>query len=120
MTEIDTTTVDELEIVKLSIEARTKVQDLLSRQGREDLALRIAVQPGGCSGLIYELYFDERVLEGDNVYEYDDGTRVIIDKMSVPYLQGAGVDFKDSIESQGFTLDNPNAGDSCACGGSFS
>lgn len=111
---------DEREIVKLSEAAVDKVQDLLVRQGREDLALRVSVQPGGCSGLIYELYFDERLLDGDSVYEYDNGTRVVIDKMSVPYLEGAKVDFKDTIKSQGFTLDNPNAGDSCACGGSFS
>ena len=99
--------------------ARTKVKSLLEQEGREDLRLRVAVQPGGCSGLIYQLYFDERVLDGDALRDYD-GVEVVVDKMSVPYLDGATIDFADTIEKQGFTIDNPNAGSSCACGGSFS
>ena len=97
--------------------AAEKVHSLLTQEGREDLRLRVAVQPGGCSGLIYQLYFDERVLDGDAVRDYD-GVEVIVDRMSVPYLNGATVDFEDSIEKVGFTIDNPNAGGSCACGDS--
>ncbi len=94
------------------------VRGLRGEGGRGGLRLRIAVQPGGCSGLIYQLYFDERVLDGDALRDYD-GVEVVVDKMSVPYLDGATIDFADTIEKQGFTIDNPNAGSSCACGGSF-
>ena len=86
--------------------------------GRDDLRLRIAVQPGGCSGLIYQLYFDDRVLDGDAIRGFD-GVEVIVDRMSVPYLAGATIDFADTIERQGFTIDNPNAQNTCACGESF-
>jgi iron-sulfur cluster assembly accessory protein len=104
--------------VGLTDVAATKVRSLLTQEGREDLRLRVAVQPGGCSGLIYQLYFDERTLDGDAVRDYD-GVEVVVDKMSVPYLEGASIDFEDTIQKQGFTIDNPNAGGSCACGDSF-
>ena len=105
--------------VGLTDTAAFKVKSLLEQEGRDDLRLRVAVQPGGCSGLIYQLYFDERVLDGDALKDYD-GVEVVVDRMSVPYLEGATIDFADSIEKQGFTIDNPNAGSACACGGSFS
>ncbi len=105
--------------VTLTEVATTKVRSLLEQEGRDDLRLRVAVQPGGCSGLIYQLYFDERLLEGDALRDFD-GVEVVVDKMSVPYLDGATVDFADTIEKQGFTIDNPNASSSCACGDSFS
>ncbi|WP_022884034.1 HesB/IscA family protein [Glaciibacter superstes] len=104
--------------VGLSTTAADKVRSLLSQEGRDDLRLRVAVQPGGCSGLIYQLYFDERALDGDAVVDFD-GVEVVVDKMSVPYLDGASIDFEDTIQKQGFTIDNPNAGGSCACGDSF-
>ncbi len=91
---------------------------LLAQEGRDDLRLRIAVQPGGCSGLRYQLYFDEREIDGDIVTEFG-GVQVVTDKMSAPYLMGATIDFVDTIEKQGFTIDNPNATGSCACGDSF-
>ncbi|WP_297081995.1 iron-sulfur cluster insertion protein ErpA [uncultured Demequina sp.] len=99
--------------------AGAKVKSLLDQEGRDDLRLRLAVQPGGCSGLIYQLYFDERMLDGDAIRDFD-GVEVVVDKMSVPYLDGATIDFADTIEKQGFTIDNPNAASSCACGDSFS
>ena len=105
--------------IALTEVAALKVRSLLTQEGREDLRLRVAVPPGGCSGLIYQLYFDERVLEGDAVVDFD-GVEVVVDKMSVPYLDGASINFEDTIEKQGFTIDNPNAGGSCACGDSFS
>ena len=106
--------------VMLSDPAADKVRALLAPEGRDDLALRVAVQPGGCSGLRYELFFDERSLDGDAVQTYADGSvKVVVDRMSVPYLAGATIDFVDTIEKQGFTIDNPNAGGSCACGDSF-
>ena len=106
--------------VVLTDVAAQKVKSLLEQEGRDDLRLRVAVQPGGCSGLRYQLFFDERSLDGDSVQEYADGAvRVVVDRMSVPYLAGATIDFVDTIEKQGFTIDNPNAGGSCACGDSF-
>ena len=94
------------------------MKSLLAQEGREDLRLRIAVQPGGCSGLIYQLFFDERTLDDDATVDFD-GVEVVVDKMSVPYLSGATIDFEDTIQKQGFTIDNPNAGGGCACGDSF-
>ena len=104
--------------VTLTTEAQQKVKALLTQEGRDDLRLRIAVQPGGCSGLIYQLFFDERVLDEDAIVDFN-GVDVIVDNMSVPYLNGAAIDFSDTIEKQGFTIDNPNAAGSCACGDSF-
>ncbi|GHD27435.1 hypothetical protein GCM10007147_26610 [Nocardiopsis kunsanensis] len=102
----------------LTDEAAGKVKGLLEQEGRDDLRLRVAVQPGGCSGLRYQLYFDERELDGDVVADFG-GIEVVTDRMSSPYLIGATIDFVDSIEKQGFTIDNPNATGSCACGDSF-
>ena len=104
--------------VNLSPLAASKVKSLLEQEGRDDLALRISVQPGGCSGLRYQLFFDERTLDGDVVTDFG-GVAVVVDRMSVPYLNGATIDFVDTIEKQGFTIDNPNASGSCACGDSF-
>ena len=88
--------------------AATKVKALLEQEGRDDLRLRVAVQPGGCSGLRYQLFFDERELDGDVVKDFD-GVEVVVDRMSAPYLAGATIDFADRIDAQG----------SCACGDSF-
>lgn len=104
--------------VTLTDVAADKVKGLLAQEGRDDLRLRLAVQPGGCSGLIYQLYFDDRNMDGDAVREFG-GVELVVDRMSVPYLAGATVDFADTIEKQGFQIDNPNAGGSCACGDSF-
>jgi iron-sulfur cluster assembly accessory protein len=122
MTVQDTTTADSMAPgasgVVLSDPAAAKVKALLTQEGRDDLRLRIAVQPGGCSGLRYQLFFDERYLDGDQTYDFG-GVEVIVDRMSGPYLGGAVIDFVDTIEKQGFTIDNPNAQGSCACGDSF-
>ena len=104
--------------IELTDVAAGKVKSLLEQEGRDDLRLRVGVQPGGCSGLIYQLYFDERSLDGDLVRDFG-GVEVVVDRMSAPYLGGATIDFADTIEKQGFTIDNPNAGSSCACGDSF-
>ena len=105
----DTTTVDSgapaATGVVLSDPAAAKVKALLDQEGRDDLRLRIAVQPGGCSGLRYQLFFDERSLDGDIVTDFD-GVGVVVDRMSVPYLNGAEIDFVDTIEKQGFTIYN--------------
>ncbi|MFD2673781.1 HesB/IscA family protein [Gulosibacter bifidus] len=104
--------------VTLTQAAVDKVKALLTQEGRSDLRLRIAVQPGGCSGLIYQLYFDEREMANDASVDFD-GVELIVDEMSIPYLEGASIDFADTIEKQGFQIDNPNAQGSCACGDSF-
>jgi iron-sulfur cluster assembly accessory protein len=118
----DTTTVEgtttKAHGVSLTSAAADKVGALCVQEGRDDLRLRVAVQPGGCSGLIYQLYFDERLLDGDSTVDFD-GVEVVVDRMSVPYLDGASIDFEDTIQKQGFTIDNPNAAGSCACGDSF-
>ncbi|MGW0036115.1 HesB/IscA family protein [Gordonia sp. NPDC003376] len=104
--------------VNLSDAAAGKAKALLDQEGRDDLALRIAVQPGGCAGLRYQLFFDDRTLDGDLTDDFG-GVTLAVDRMSAPYVQGATIDFVDTIEKQGFTIDNPNATGSCACGDSF-
>ena len=115
---VDTQTEALADGIILTEVAAKKVSDLAASEGEEGLALRISVAPGGCSGLRYQLFFDERTLDGDVVTNFD-GVSVVVDRMSVPYLNGAMIDFVDSIEKQGFTIDNPNATGSCACGDSF-
>jgi iron-sulfur cluster assembly accessory protein len=117
-TETTETATKPLTGIVLSDPAAAKVKALLDQEGRADLRLRIAVQPGGCSGLRYQLFFDERALDGDVVADFS-GVQVVTDRMSAPYLGGAVIDFVDTIEKQGFTIDNPNAQGSCACGDSF-
>ena len=112
-------TVQETHGVTITDGAALKVRNLLEQEGRDDLRLRVAVQPGGCSGLIYQLFFDERLMDDDLVVDFN-GVEVVVDKMSSPYIDGATVDFEDTIQKQGFTIDNPNASGSCACGDSFS
>ncbi len=114
----DTPETSTVTTVNLTDTASAKVKALLDAEGRDDLALRIAVQPGGCSGLRYQLFFDDRALDGDEKIDFD-GVNVVVDRMSQPYLGGAVIDFVDTIEKQGFTIDNPNATGSCACGDSF-
>ena len=104
--------------MSLTDAAASKAKSLLDQEGRDDLALRIAVQPGGCAGLRYNLFFDDRALDGDLIVEFG-GVNLTVDRMSAPYVQGATIDFVDTIEKQGFTIDNPNATGSCACGDSF-
>ena len=113
------TTAEKAHGVGLTDAAAAKVKSLLDQEGRDDLRLRVAVQPGGCSGLIYQLYFDERTLDGDATRDFG-GVEVVVDRMSAPYLEGAAIDFADTIEKLGFTIDTPTAGSSCACGDSFS
>ncbi len=105
-------------MIQLTESAAGKVKELLQEEGRDDIALRVAVQPGGCSGLRYAMYLDDQLSDRD-VTESQFGVQVVIDKMSVPYLTEATIDFVDSLEQSGFTIDNPAAQSSCACGHSF-
>ena len=103
----------------LTDSAATKVKELMSREeNAAEVALRIAVQPGGCSGMRYALFFDDRQLDGDKAIEIS-GVPVRVDKMSVPYLRGTKIDWVDSLQGAGFAIDNPNAQNTCACGDSF-
>ena len=104
--------------VALTDAAAGKAKALLDQEGRDDLALRIAVPPGGGAGLRDNLFFDDRALDGDRTAEFG-GVQLTVDRMSAPYVHGATIDFVDTIEKQGFTIDNPNATGSCACGDSF-
>src|SRR5919109_5315993 len=105
-------------MVALTQIAADKVKELLEQEGRFDIALRVAVQPGGCSGLRYAMYLDDEVSDAD-VEAEQFGVRVVVDRMSIPYLKEARIDFVDSLEASGFTIDNPMATGSCACGHSF-
>ncbi|HWO70843.1 MAG TPA: iron-sulfur cluster insertion protein ErpA [Actinomycetota bacterium] len=104
--------------IRLTEAAAEKVKELLAEEGRADIALRVAVQPGGCSGLRYAMYLDDQVSDGDIVDEQF-GVRVVVDRMSAPYLSQATIDFVDTLEASGFTIDNPVAQGTCACGHSF-
>jgi iron-sulfur cluster assembly accessory protein len=110
--------------VALSSSAAVKVRELLDAEGRSDLRLRVAVQPGGCAGMQYQLFFDERSLDGDVLIDQPlEGSEatvpLVVDRTSVPLLAGATISYTDTIEKQGFEIDNPNAGGGCACGNSF-
>ncbi len=114
-TSVDQTTTT---VVSLTETAAEKVRGFLVDQPDvDDVALRVAVQAGGCAGFRYALFFDDRQLEGD-LEESFHGITVRIDKMSTPYLQGAVIDWKESLEASGFSIDNPNSSGSCACGDS--
>jgi iron-sulfur cluster assembly protein len=98
--------------------AAEKVRSFLVDQPDvDDVALRVAVQAGGCAGFRYALFFDDRQLDGD-VVEEQHGITLRVDKMSSPYLHGAVIDWKESLEASGFSIENPNASGSCACGDS--
>ena len=110
MTEqVETTTERRTDQINLSPIAAAKVKSLLEQEGRDDLALRISVQPGGCSGLRYQLFFDERTLDGDVVTDFDN-VSVVVDRMSVPYLNGAMIDFVGSLRSRELRAAGPSRG----------
>lgn len=105
-------------MIALTETAAEKVRALLEEEGRQDIGLRVAVQPGGCSGLRYAMYLDDQITDKD-VTEEQFGVRLVVDKMSVPYISEAKIDFVDTLEASGFTIDNPVATSTCACGNSF-
>jgi iron-sulfur cluster assembly accessory protein len=105
-------------IFTLTSAAATKVRELASQEGSAQVALRLEVQPGGCAGFRYGLFFDDDIVPTDIVDEFD-GVRVVCDPMSAPYLKGVVVDWAESLERSGFIIENPNAQSSCACGDSF-
>lgn len=105
--------------VNLTDSAVTKVRELVAAEGDSDLALRMAVRPGGCSGFSYEMYFDSEIDETDLVEEFED-VRVIVDPQSAEMVRGSTLDYKEGLMGAGFAIDNPNVTRSCGCGNSFS
>ena len=106
-------------MITLTDSAASKVKDLIQAEGEPNLALRVAVRPGGCSGFSYEMFFDTDVADDDNLTDFS-GVRVVVDSSSAELLQGATLDYKDGLQGAGFAIDNPNAQRSCGCGKSFS
>ncbi len=111
-----TTSVETL--VSVTEAAARKVVELRAREGKEDARLRLFVKSGGCSGFSYGLAFDSNLADDDRVEEHD-GVPVVIDKFSAQYVDGAEIDYVDSLMGSGFAINNPNAVSSCACGSSF-
>src|SRR6187549_880211 len=106
-------------MINVSTTAASKINELLSEEGKSDSGLRVFVQGGGCSGFQYGLMIEEGGLGvGDQSFE-SNGIRLFVDPVSVSYLKGAEVDFVDTITGGGFTIKNPNATSTCGCGQSF-
>lgn len=110
-----------MEIITISEKARIKLQELLEEQklDKQTYFLRVGVKGGGCSGLSYDLGFDNIPQEGDNIVEHN-LTKIAIDKKSFLYLFGTELDFSDGLNGKGFQFINPNASRTCGCGESFS
>ncbi len=106
-------------MITVTESASSKVKQLLEAEGNDQLALRVAVRPGGCSGFSYEMFFDSDIATDDAIAEAG-GVKVVVDASSAPYLQGASLDYKDGLQGAGFAINNPNATRSCGCGQSFS
>ena len=106
-------------MIALSDNAATKLKELITAEGNDELALRVAVRPGGCSGFSYEMFFDSDVATDDVTVEYG-GVKVVVDPSSAQLLTGATLDYKDGLQGAGFAIENPNAQRTCGCGQSFS
>ena len=106
-------------MITLNDNAAVKVKELVEAAGEMDLALRVAVRPGECSGKCYEMFFDRKT-EADDISQFYGDVRVVSDSMSAQLLEGATLDFKDGLMGSGFAIDNPNAQRTCGCGNSFS
>ncbi len=106
-------------MIALTDTATTKVRELIQAEGQAELYLRVAVRPGGCSGLSYEMFFDTEKAADDIVEAYGD-VQVVVDPASAQHLNGASLDYKDGLQGAGFTINNPSAQRTCGCGQSFS
>ena len=113
------TDVTPIEAITLTDAATSKVAELMEEEGNPDLALRVAVRPGGCSGFSYEMFFDTDVADDDLTSSYG-AVKVVVDPASATLLQGSVLDFKDGLQGAGFSINNPNASRTCGCGQSFS
>ena len=106
-------------MIALTETASSKVKELLEAEAQPDLFLRVAVRPGGCSGLSYEMFFDSDRAADDIEASFGE-VKVVVDPASSQYLDGASLDYKDGLQGAGFTINNPNATRTCGCGSSFS
>jgi iron-sulfur cluster assembly accessory protein len=113
------TTQTESHTISLTDSAVTKVGELIRQEGNPDLALRVAVRPGGCSGFSYEMFFDTDIADDDLKSSFGD-VKVVVDPASASLIMGATLDYKDGLTDAGFSINNPNATRSCGCGQSFS
>lgn len=105
--------------VTLTPRAVAKVAQIRDSEGYADMALRLAIRPGGCSGFSYDLKFDSQIDDGDAVSDYDGGVRLVVDPQSLEMLHGATIDYEDGLMGAGFAVSNPSANRSCGCGQSF-
>lgn len=107
-------------MIQVSEEAKKRISELRAEEGRdESFNIRVAVKGGGCSGLMYDLDFDNKVSDSDQIFE-DKGIKVLVDKKSLLYLLGTTLDYTDGLNGKGFQFVNPNASRTCGCGESFS
>ena len=106
-------------MITLTDTATGKVKALIEAEGNDELFLRVAVRPGGCSGFSYEMFFDSEVTDDDTTADFG-GVKVVVDVASAQWLEGASLDYKDGLQGAGFSIDNPNAARTCGCGSSFS
>ena len=108
-------------MITVTDSAARKVKELLEAEGATDLALRVAVRPGGCSGFSYEMFFDGDFADDDETAQFGpDQVSVVVDPASAQLLLGATLDYKDGLNQAGFAITTPNATRSCGCGQSFS
>jgi iron-sulfur cluster assembly accessory protein len=107
-------------VITLTDSAAVKVKELLEAEGATELALRVAVRPGGCSGFSYEMFFDGDITADDQQATFGEAVRVVVDQASAQLLEGATLDYKDGLNQAGFNITNPNASRTCGCGQSFS
>ena len=106
-------------MIKVTDTAKQKAIALMAEEGKADAFIRVGVEGGGCSGLMYKLEFDNTIQENDKEFE-DNGVKIVMDKKSVLYLIGTTLDFSGGLNGKGFVFNNPNAGRTCGCGESFS
>jgi iron-sulfur cluster assembly protein/iron-sulfur cluster insertion protein len=106
-------------VISVTDTAAVKVKELIEQEGNSELALRVAVRPGGCSGFSYEMFFDSDFAD-DDIKTEQDGVKVVVDSQSATFLAGASLDYKEGLMGAGFTINNPNTTRSCGCGQSFS
>lgn len=107
-------------MITITEKAKDRIIEIRKNEGHsEDYQVRVAVQGGGCSGLMYDLAFDNVENDGDHIYE-DKGVKIFVDRKSLLYLMGTTLDFSDGLNGKGFQFINPNASRTCGCGESFS
>lgn len=106
-------------MISITENAKEKILELQNKEGKQgENNIRVSVQGGGCSGLMYDLSFDGEILDSDKIYE-DKGVKILVDKKSLLYLLGTTLDFSDGLNGKGFQFINPNASRTCGCGESF-